>query len=327
MKNSPFRLLRRAVQICTLALLFSACGKDPQIPLPVFRELPLPTTDDLTSVWFTDSLHGYATAGTPWQSGAILSTTDGGQHWQTDTLLDNRMECVMFDAAGRGYVCGMDGLALVRWADAPHWHPFRMDYAWSRSCFFWNERHGIIVSGEGFETGKARKLGPDAIWFQDTVHQFPNALSAVWLSDSLTAHAVGLGWVLRSDNGGRSWQRLPPTGDFFRSVHFPTPTTGYICGHQGTILKTTDKGQNWYTIREGGTFGSTNQPFRALWFTSAERGYAVGDGGLLWRTENGGTDWTPLAGLPESADASDVFVLGRRGWITTDGGRMFYFEE
>ena len=309
-----------------LGILLAACQKDP-LPLPVFRELSVPVSHDLTAVWFTDSLRGFVTGGTPWQIGVLLSTTDGGQAWQIDTAVDNRLEDVMFDTEGRGYACGMNGAALVRWAHAPHWHPFRRDYTWSRGCFFWNARHGVVVSGEGFQGGKIRKLGPDAIWFQDTLHHFENALSAVWLTDSLTAHAVGIGWVLRSDDGGRTWHRLPPTGDFFQSIHFPSPTTGYICGNSGTLLKTTDAGQTWRVIRKGGSAGKRKQPFRAVWFVSEEKGYLVGDGGLFWRTENGGLDWIPLAGLPESVDASDIFVLGNCGWITADGGRMFSFCE
>ncbi len=319
-------LLQTIAWSALLPLSFVACRKDP-LPLPVFRELPAPVSSDLTSLWFTDSLHGFATAGTPWMYGMLLSTADGGNTWQTDTIVNNRLDYVMFDAGGRGYACGMDGLALVRWADAPHWHPFRVDYAWNRGCFFWNDHHGVIVAGEGFQAGQARKLGPEAIWIQDTLHLFPNALGAVWLSDSLTAHAVGLGWVLRSDDGGSTWERLPPMGDFFRSVHFPTPTTGYICGSSGTLLKTTDSGRSWRTIRSGGSTGKSNQPFRALWFTSEEKGYLVGDGGLFWRTENGGADWTPLAGLPAQVDAADIFVLENKGWIATDKGRLFYFEE
>ncbi|MBK9336761.1 MAG: hypothetical protein IPM98_09265 [Lewinellaceae bacterium] len=322
-------LLRHA-QACfraaAVAMLCAACQKAP-LPLPVFRELTMPVSDDMTSVWFADSLLGFATAGTPFQRGILLSTTDGGQNWQTDTVVNNRLECVMLDAAGRGYACGMDGLALVRWTNEPHWYPFRVDYAWNRGCFFLDEHCGVIVAGEGFQTGQARKLGPEAIWILDTLHYFPNALSAVWMSDSLTAHAAGLGWVLRSDNGGRSWERLPHTNDFFRSVHFPSPTTGYICGSSGTLLKTTDNGRTWHTIRTGGSVGRRNQPFRAVWFTSEEKGYLVGDSGLLWRTENGGADWTPLGGLPPSADAADIFVLGNKGWIAADKGRMFYFEE
>lgn len=287
----------------------------------------MPVTDDLTAVWFADGLRGYATGGRAWDRGVLLSTIDGGQSWQIDTIVKNRLECVMFDSAGQGYACGMDGLAFFRPPGVPHWYRFRMDYCWNRSCFFQDDHHGVIVAGEGFQAGLARKLGPEAIWIMDTLYDFPNALSAVWFSDPVTVHAAGLGWVLRSDDGGLHWTRLSPTGDFFRSVHFPSPTTGYICGHSGTLLKTTDGGQSWQTIRSGGGLGNKNQPFRAVWFVSPEKGYLVGDRGLFWRTENGGRDWTPLSGLPESVDAADIFVLGQRGWITADGGRLFYFED
>ncbi len=318
--------LRIALAIIALSCSWLACRKD-ALSLPLFRDIPMPVKTDLTAVWFTDSLHGYATGGSAWEQGVLLSSVDGGLSWAIDTVVKNRLECVMFDAGGQGYACGMDGLAFFRPPGEPHWYRFRMDYCWNRSCFFRNDHNGVIVAGEGFQDGLARKLGPEAIWVMDTVYDFPNALSAVWFSDSTTVHAAGLGWVLRSDDGGLSWTRLPLTGDFYRSIHFPTASTGYICGHSGTLLKTTDAGRSWQTIREGGGLGSKNQPFRAVWFVSAEKGYLVGDHGLFWRTENGGRDWTSLAGLPESADAADIFVLGHRGWITADNGRLFYFEE
>ena len=307
-------------------LCVSACRKD-TLPLPLFRELDIPARHDLTAVWFTDSLHGIATSGSPWTAGELLSTADGGQSWHLDTTVHNRLECVMFDQNGQGYACGMDGLVLHRPPGLPHWYTLRADFTWNRSCYFWDDRHGVVVVGEGFEGGAARKLGPEALWLEDTILAFPNALSAVWYSDSLTVHAAGLGYVLRSDDGGRSWSRLDARDDFFCSVHFPTPDTGYICGQSGSLLKTIDAGRHWQTLRKGASLGAKNQTFRALWFTSADKGYLVGDGGLLWRTLNGGLDWTPLAGLPDSADATDIFVLGQRGWITTLGGRMFYFEE
>ena len=313
--------------IFTLSLFSLAACQKPPLSLPVFHELPIPVNDDLTAVWFTDSLHGTATGGAPWAGGFLLSTADGGAHWQVDTLVHNRLEGVMFDAGGEGFACGLDGLVLHRPPGVAHWYAIRTDYCWNRGCYFRDARNGVVVSGEGFQGGLARKLGPEAAWIQDTLCDFPNALSAVWYSDSVTVHAAGLGYMLRSTDGGRNWQRLEVTGDFFQSIHFPTATTGYLCGSSGSILKTTDAGLSWQTLRAGGSFGGKNQPFRALWFVSAEKGYLVGDGGLFWRTENGGADWTPLAGLPEEADATDVFALGNCGWITAAGGRMFYFEE
>ena len=68
-------LLQTLVWSAMLPLSFVACRKDP-LPLPLFRELPAPVSSDLTSLWFTDSLHGYATAGTPWMYGMLLSTAE-----------------------------------------------------------------------------------------------------------------------------------------------------------------------------------------------------------------------------------------------------------
>ena len=304
-----------------------ACKKE-QLSLPVFREISVPVSgDDLTSVWFSDSLHGVVTGGVIWERGFVLSTPNGGETWHTDTLLGKRMECVMFDAGGQAYVCGQDGLVLHRPPGLRWWYPLRVDFCWNRGCYFWDRRRGVVVAGEGFQGGQARKLGPEALWIVDTLVPFPNALSAVWYSDSATVHAAGLGYVLRSTDGGRHWMRHNITGDFFLSIHFPTPSTGYICGSGGTILKTTNSGLSWQTIRKGGSLGGKNRPFRAIWFSSAEKGYLVGDDGLFWRTENGGADWTALAGLPGDADATDVFVLGNRGWITGLRGKLFYFEE
>lgn len=317
---------RIALSLVVVAAGFLSCRKEP-LALPVFQALSIPVADNLTAVWFTDSLHGVATGGRPWDRGVILSTSDAGCSWQVDTLVHNLLECVMFDAGGQGYVCGLDGLVLHRPPGVPHWYTIRTDFCWNRSCYYWDDHNGVVVAGEGFQGGLARKLGPEAAWVQDTLQDFPNALSAVWYTDSLTVHAVGLGYVLRSTDGGYTWERLPATGDFFQSIHFPTATTGYICGSSGALLKTTDAGHHWQMIREGGSIGHKNQPFRSVWFVSADTGYLVGDGGLFWRTGNGGADWTPLAGLPESADATDIFVLGHRGWITANNGQLFYFED
>jgi photosystem II stability/assembly factor-like uncharacterized protein len=295
------------------------------LSLPLFEEVRVPISEDVTSVWFTDSLRGFATAGAAWVRGHLLSSQDGGRSWRVDTTVVNRLEHVMFDSFGVGYAVGLHGLALIRWPDDPHWRTFRTDYNWHRSAFFWSYRHAVLVSGEGFQGGRVRKLWPE-VWYVDTLHTFVNSLYGVWMTDSLTGCAVGLGWVLRTEDGGRSWQRQTPRGDLFCSVHFPSPRVGYICGRSGTLLKTTDGGRSWQTIRQGSSMGQRYQPFRALWFVSERQGFLVGDGGLFWHTDDGGHSWTPLRCLPANANATSVFVRERTGWITADAGRIYRFE-
>lgn len=310
-----------------IALLgIAACCKEEIVSFRVFREISSPVTADCSAVWMADSLHGIVAGGTPWQSGFILSTADGGQTWQTDTLLDRKMEDVMFDRTGQGYVCGQDR-AFFRPLGNQHWQIHRTNYAWNKTCFFPDDRHGVMISGGGYSGSEIATFGSDAFWRVDTLQNIQNALADVWFSDSATVHAVGIGWVLRSADAGRSWQRYDVTGDFFQSVQFPTSAVGYICGSSGTILKTTDSGLSWQTIREGGSTGKRNQPFRALWFVNAETGFLVGDNGLFWRTENGGADWAQVQEAPAEADFTGVFALNDRGWAVARGGRIFYFER
>ncbi len=304
----------------------AACGKEESVSLAEFRELPSPVSEDFSQLRMADSLHGVAVGGRAWENGFILSTSDGGQSWQIDTLLHRKMESVMFDRTGQSYVCGQD-FALFKQSGSSSWEEFRVNYRWNRACFFPNDRYGVMVGGGGLQGGQIFTFGPEAFWQLDTAQEFPNALVDVCFSDSLTAHAVGIGWVMRSADAGRSWQRLELTGDFFCSVHFPEPLTGYICGSSGTILKTTDGGQSWQEIRKGGSTGKRNKPFRALWFVNAETGYLVGDEGLFWLTENGGADWAQSEQPPDDVDFTDVQAIDGQGWATAKGGRIFYFER
>lgn len=312
-----------------IAVVFIFCGqacRKETISLRTFQEISCPVAEDLSGIWMTDSLHGFIVGGKPWESGFILSTADGGMSWKVDTLLNRKLECVMFDRNGQGYACGQD-YALFRPPGSTLWYNFRVNYYWNNSCYFPDNQYGIMVSGEGYEYGQASTFGSEDFWRLDTLQQFPNALADVWFSDSVTAHAVGIGWVMRSDDAGQSWRRLDLTGDFFRSVHFPSPSTGYICGYNGTILKSADSGQSWQTIREGGSTGKRNKPFRALWFVSPETGYVAGDNGLLWRSENGGAEWAQVEEAPADADFTCVFASGHRGWTVAREGRIFYFEQ
>lgn len=311
-------------RLLLFCVLLTACGKE-SVSVSGFQELPNPIAEDLSSIAFSDSLRGTITGGSAWKSGFFLNTYDGGLTWKTDTMLDRKMEHVCFDVNGQGYAGGQDGL-WYRPAGAEHWRVFRIDYQWIRACHFPDGKRGAMVGGEGYHGGIAHTFGPEPFWATDTVQTFPNEIQSVWYSDPNTLHAVGFGWVMRSSDAGRTWQRLDITGDFFQSVHFPSATTGYACGSSGTILKTSDAGASWREIRQGGSTGNRRKAFRSIWFASPDRGWVVGDGGIFWQTDDGGNTWNPVAEAPEAADFTCVVGFGQKGWATAKKGRLFCFE-
>ena len=322
-----FSLRRIAATGCLLLCFLAACRKE-TVALRSWRETPSPLIGEpLHAVWFTDAQTGYIAGGRAWESGFLLSTSDGGAHWRIDTSVGVQLEHLMFNAQGDGFACGLFGLALHRPAGDSHWYTFRTDYRRHRACFFPDRQHGVVVSGESFGSGQVRAFGPQDFWRLDTLIEFPAELGDVWFSDKTTVHAVGMGWVMRSDDGGLHWRRLPLTGDFFQSVHFPSPAVGYICGSSGSLLKTTDGGRNWRFLRRAKAVDSRKRRFKALWFASPEKGWLVGEDGLFLRTEDGGENWAKVNEAPDNVNFTDIYAFERMGWAVSDKGQIFYFED
>ncbi|HOY31521.1 MAG TPA: YCF48-related protein [Bacteroidales bacterium] len=107
-------------------------------------------------------------------------------------------------------------------------------------------------------------------------------------------------------------------------IFFTDVNTGYAVGVSGTILKTTNAGNDW-TAQTSGTINT----LISVYFTDANTGYAVGFNGTILKTSNGGLVWTDLS-ISNSYDLFSVyFTDSNNGYAvdfeariikTTDGG-------
>ena len=67
----------------------------------------------------------------------------------------------------------------------------------------------------------------------------------------------------------------------------PIPNNGWIVGDNGTLLKTTNMGNNWF-------LGNTNTTvnLNCVTFTDTLNGWIAGNSGTLKRTFDGGYSWS-----------------------------------
>ncbi len=307
-----------------LSLLLSNCGKE-KFPV-VIAEQPTPTTLDLAAVSFFDEKTGHAVGGLTWERGEILSTDDGGEHWRLDTVVPQKLWGVTFDPLGTAYTVGVGGRLFLKRAGEAAWSLARQDWFFSRNCSFMDERHGLVASGEGFVNGRIQRVGPDFVWEQAALDTFPQEVEAVQWLDTKTAVACGYGLLVRSADGGLSWERLPAGGEFFTALHFPTATVGYVVGKFGTVLKSVDSGKTWQQTRSGGRAGKGAANFNAVFFQSENIGWAAGDDGLLMRTTDGGDHWIEADSTPGGVDFTGISIKNKSGWLSATGGRIFRFE-
>ena len=90
-------------------------------------------------------------------------------------------------------------------------------------------------------------------------------------------------WASAADEN-ESFHRFWPDNLF--AVDFVSEQTGYIAGQGGTVLRTTDGGENWDALYIG-----KNELIRRLDFVSEKEGWAIGHRGSIFHTANAGEDW------------------------------------
>jgi photosystem II stability/assembly factor-like uncharacterized protein len=86
------------------------------------------------------------------------------------------------------------------------------------------------------------------------------------------------------------WFSVPSgTSNNLEKLFFVNSATGYVCGANGTIRKTTNGGDNWFGLTSGtseGLYGIFISPLNPA------VGYCVGDNGIILRTTNSGVNWS-----------------------------------
>jgi photosystem II stability/assembly factor-like uncharacterized protein len=162
-------------------------------------------------------------------------------------------------------------------------------------------------------------------------------ISAV--SDRVVWASGSDGTVIRTGDGGRSWQPLIVPGSRtldFRDIDAVSARTAYVLsigpGEASRIYKTTDAGARWtlqFTNHDPKAF------FDAMAFRDEHAGFALSDSVdgrlVLLRTRDGGAHWTRVTeGLPPAlagegayaASGTNVAILRRRIWLGTSASRV-----
>jgi len=141
--------------------------------------------------------------------------------------------------------------------------------------------------------------------------------------------SFGIHSVCFSQNGW-FWQNPLPNGNTLNSVKFINTQIGFAVGNSGTILKTTNAGEDWTMYNSNFT-----NDIQSLAFPNTNIVFAVGTDGLLIKTMNSGASWETISiGTSDSLNAVYFFnsnigyIVGNRGkiFITINGGDN-WFEQ
>ena len=116
-----------------------------------------------------------------------------------------------------------------------------------------------------------------------------------------------------------------------RSVSFASLNEGFAVGENGTIIKSSDGGDNWSQ-----QFSQSGLQLNKVLFLNPNTGWVVGEDGTILFTTNSGTQWNNF-NFPSKVWLWDIFFINSTtGWIvgndglvlkTTNGGGFIGIED
>lgn len=286
---------------------------------------------DILYIFLLDSLHLWAS--TSLSSAPTLKTTDGGLNWISDSTITWAFDVHFLDTL-IGWAAGWSSISKttdggISWEE----QYYLLQENWV-DIFMLDENYGWVVSSLGLILATTNG-GED--WVEQN-NPAISGLSSISFKDSLNGIAVGIfASLLKTSNGGISWENKTQsvTEAWLFGLHFINENIGWVSGENGTILKTTNSGENWVIQNSGVT-----KRLRAIYFRNVLIGWGIGNEGTIINTTNGGGNWN-INSSPTLLPLYDIdFENYPFGWIvggdvlspgqlfkTTNGGSTWNTES
>jgi len=217
------------------------------------------------AITFSDAHHGWAVGG----NGLIIRTKDGGSTWELlkpsiPTESGERqsdLHAVHFINANVGYVAGNRRTASKT-----------SDEVWGSV--------EIFCTKDGGDT-----------WRQCYYENEPGSVfQIVTVSESEAFVVLDGNRLMKTEDQGRTWHRVPLSSKKVFSIAFTPTGVGWIVGNKGCFQRSDDGGKTWQQPVSL-TEDFVDRDWEAVAFDSNGTGLAVGENSTLALTTDNGTTW------------------------------------
>lgn len=253
---------------------------------------PSPQGNTLNNVDFVDNNTGYS-AGT---YGTLLKTTDGGAEWtQISSGTDKNLISMCFVSASTGYVGGARQL-LRKTTDAGQtWQNLQLPVQgqWDTAYYvmdinFVTPNTGYVVGFFQLESKIWKTTDGGSLWTTQGTGG-ANYLKKTYFIDENNGFAFGgptYSEVIKTTNGGASWQSVSQESYIAYSMCFINATTGVYGCADGRVYRTVDGGNTWNFALCPSSLDITS-----IHFINATTGFGFGSGSVYIKSTDAGQSW------------------------------------
>ena len=270
-----------------------------------------------STVSIFDNKYGYACS----YDGKIAKTTDCGNTWQIQNetasvayyalaVFSPNNAIVFGDGGGKRYETRLktyDGGKNWQLLDSGRFYKFNTMRFINKQIGYGAGNNGeIFKTTNGGNTWNAQSSGNNT--GNICSGYFLDSLNGWYLLQSSTSSETT---ILRTANGGSSWDSLFTIPYRIYSAHFHNKNTGFVCGTGGRVFKTTNGGKTWKLILTKFTY----YDFVKITFSDEKHGWITANQWEIFRTTDGGDTWFSCRnGWGRYNDL--VFIDSLIGWST-----------
>ncbi|MBP9191379.1 MAG: hypothetical protein KBF96_02400 [Ignavibacteria bacterium] len=249
---------------------------------------PKPQGNTIYAMDFADNNTGYAAG----DYGTVLKTIDNGVEWtKLNMAISDKLLSIDFVNSNTGYAGGEDQLLIKTTDGGLTWTHLTLPSAPDFSLYdieFINANTGYVLGFFIFNSTIWKTTDGGQSWTTQTTGG-ANYLNNLYFLDASTGFASGGslgGEVVKTTNGGTTWNMVYTDNYKKQSMVFLNSMTGFCGSEEGRIYKTTDAGNSWNFVLSDGAIDITSMNF-----INANTGFGFGSGSVYVKTTDGGDNW------------------------------------
>ncbi|HMQ69788.1 MAG TPA: YCF48-related protein [Ignavibacteria bacterium] len=271
---------------------------------------------------FADQKTGIAVG----EKGEFLKSTDGGSNWVKGNSFTTKFLNTAFLINENIYYAAGDSGAIFRtsdggihWSDQTNYKKYDI-----QSIYFTDENNGMVAGGyqDGERAFIYKTTNAGVNWFEAYDSLGLGKLNSLTFVNVFSGYCAGNnGNILRTFDGGYSWESENIFSGNLYSVSFRDTKNGLISGETGMIFKTTNGGTDWDYMISG--FYSDIYSVKYL---SEDMAVAGGQEGTILISRNDGINWQKEFRITKSDIHSVEFNFDNKIFAAGEYGTIIYSD-
>jgi len=279
---------------CIAALsvfLFTPSCKKDLLHWQRIQQLNSNTSASLNTIHFIDNTACFIGGGIMWNQTTVLQSADGGYTFSPASNPPFSIEMAGYSVSSFGglYMCGAHGTVISSSDTGKTWK-LRMvsNSGYYVGIAFPRPDTGILITTLLQQAGTIVKV--DSNLNIVSQQNFKLGFNVIYMINEKAGYIAGYGGVLKTIDGGITWNFLNVKGDNFMAMDIHGDEI-WMCGYIGCVYHSIDGGNNWERLRNGNDITIPHYNLMSIVFKDELNGWASCDDGRVIHTDDGGHHW------------------------------------